>query len=120
MYRVLIADDSQPIRLLLRVWLQVTDEFAVVGEAEDGRQAVRLAADLLPDVVLLDLSMPDLDGLEALPLIHRAAPGVQVVVVTAFDAARGRPAAMSAGAAAYFDKGTIDPDFGTHLLAVLR
>ena len=77
--RVLLVDDVPDIRLLLRLGLQSDRRFAIVGEAEDGAQAVSLAEDLRPDVIILDLAMPVMDGFQALPEIHRVAPETRVL-----------------------------------------
>ena len=81
---VLLADDVEDVRYLFRVVIEVDGRFEVVGEATTGREAVDLAASLRPDVVLLDLAMPEMGGLEALPLIKAASPATKVIVVTAF------------------------------------
>lgn len=103
--RVLLVDDAADIRLLLRTMLRRTG-FLVVGEAADGAEGARLAAELQPDLILLDLSMPVMDGLEALPLIRRDAPEATVIVLSGFDRERMEPAAIAAGAHAYFEKGS--------------
>ncbi|MDX6197735.1 MAG: hypothetical protein QOJ79_886 [Actinomycetota bacterium] len=103
--RVLLADDAEDIRLLLRLNLASRDGFDVVAEAGDGEQAVRLAAEHLPDVVLLDLSMPVMDGLQAIPEIRRVSPKTRIVVLSGFDGARMKPVAMELGADAYVEKG---------------
>lgn len=77
--KVLLVDDVPDIRLLLRVGLQSDGRFSIVGEAEDGEQAVALARHLRPDVIVLDLAMPVMDGFEAIPEIHRVAPDSRVL-----------------------------------------
>ncbi len=81
-------------------------EFQVVGEASGGREGVRKAAELNPDVVLLDLEMPEMDGVEALQLMREQAPEVRVIVFTAFDTDDRILAAVQAGAQGYILKGT--------------
>ena len=105
--RVLIADDVADLRILLRMALEETGVFAVVAEAADGAEAVEAAAAHTPDLVVLDLSMPVLDGLEALPLILEVAPEACVVVLSGFAASRMAGRALEAGAIAYFEKGDI-------------
>src|SRR4051812_43836917 len=83
--RVVLVDDSANIRVLVRTHLELDGRFAVVGEAADGRAAVQLARDLRPDAVVLDLAMPVMDGLHALPLIRDAAPPTKIVVLSGFD-----------------------------------
>jgi DNA-binding NarL/FixJ family response regulator len=101
--RVLLVDDVADIRLLLRSLFEVHPGVEVVGEAGDGRQAIELAAGTQPDLVVLDLSMPVMDGVEALPAIREAAPGARVVVLSAIP--RGvDPGAIAAGAVAYVEK----------------
>src|SRR5437870_947474 len=76
--RIVLADDVEDIRYLFRVVLEAAGRFEVVGEAATGREAVDLARSLQPDVILLDLGMPEMGGLEALPLIKVASPTTQV------------------------------------------
>lgn len=108
-HRVLVVDDTPDIRDLVALTLEVTGggEFEVVGEAGDGRAAIEEAARLLPDLVLLDLAMPVMDGLEALPAIRRAAPGAKVLVLSGFNARELGGEAMEAGASGYMEKGGI-------------
>ncbi|MGN6605691.1 MAG: response regulator transcription factor [Jatrophihabitans sp.] len=103
--RILIADDFQDVRMLLRLQLQRTGRFEVVGEAANGEEAVSRATELQPDVVLLDMSMPRMDGLEALPLIRDAVPNVRVLVLSGFDEGSMAQKALELGADGYIEKG---------------
>lgn len=103
--RVVVADDVEALRALIRLALEEHKDIDVVGEAADGRQAVALASALAPDVILLDVSMPGCDGLEALIEIRREAPAVAVVMLSGFAAARLAAQALEHGASAYLEKG---------------
>jgi PAS domain S-box-containing protein len=103
--RILLVDDNPDIRDLLRAQLEPLGRYDIVGEAGDGQAAIDAAAELRPDVVLLDLAMPRMDGLQALPQILEAVPGVRVIVLSGFDADSMAPKALSAGAARYVEKG---------------
>src|SRR5437764_12622524 len=81
--RVLLADDLADIRLVMRLLLEADGRVEIVGEATDGAEAVRLAGELHPDAIVLDLRMPGMDGVTALPLIRDAAPGTVVVALSA-------------------------------------
>src|SRR5437667_6512729 len=100
---ILIVDDHPLTRDALATLLD-QHGFGVVGQAGDGNEAIALAKRLQPDLVLLDLSMPDLDGLGALPLIRDAAPGCEVVVLTASGTEDNLLAAIRGGAAGYLLK----------------
>ncbi|HEY1487199.1 MAG TPA: response regulator transcription factor [Micromonosporaceae bacterium] len=104
--RVVIADDHPVFRSGLQALLGVEPGIEVVGEAQTGVEAVRLANDLVPDVVLMDLHMPDLDGVAATKQIMHDRPGVAVLVFTMFDDDDSVFAAMRAGARGYLLKGT--------------
>jgi signal transduction histidine kinase len=104
--RVLLADDTAEIRSLLRIVLELDGRFEVVGEAADGHEAVQAADDLRPDVAVVDLAMPVMDGLEAIPLIRDCSPDTKVVVLSAFSARQMREQALAAGAHGYLEKGT--------------
>jgi DNA-binding NarL/FixJ family response regulator len=93
------------MRIVLRVVLEAEGDIEVVGEAGDGLEALAEVERLQPDVVVLDLSMPRLDGLEALPRLRDVAPGVAVVVFSGYAASRMRKAAMDGGATRYVEKG---------------
>jgi DNA-binding NarL/FixJ family response regulator len=113
--RVLLCDDSPQIRELVRVVLELEGN-EVVSEAENGREAVDEAERLQPDVVLLDLSMPVMDGLEALPEIKRVAPDTRIVVLSGFDNQRLVSQALALGADGYVPKGG-DPEEIVHAVA---
>jgi two-component system, chemotaxis family, chemotaxis protein CheY len=101
--RVYICDDSPEYRMLLRMVL--SDEGAlIVGEGADGRECIEGAAATEPSIVLLDLNMPGLGGLEALPQLRAALPGVKIIVLTTSRAPESEQAAMAAGADGYLSK----------------
>src|SRR6185369_15686876 len=103
--RILIADDHPVVRDGLAAMLGTQPDFAVVGLAVDGHEAVRQAIDLSPDVVLLDLEMPGLDGVQALAQMRQVAPAVRAIVFTAFDTDERIVGAVQAGARGYLLKG---------------
>jgi DNA-binding NarL/FixJ family response regulator len=102
--RVLIADDDEGIRQALRDLLG-EEGMDVVGEASDGMGAVAAAKELDPDVVLMDLRMPDLGGAEATTMIRTARPNTQVIILSAYDDPALNRSAKEAGAYAYLVKG---------------
>ena len=104
-HRVLVVDDAEDLRMLLRARMETRNGLTVVGEAADGLAAVELASELQPDLVMLDLAMPRMDGLEALPLIRAAVPGVRVIVLSGFNQNTLAEKAMEAGADKYVVKG---------------
>jgi DNA-binding NarL/FixJ family response regulator len=101
MIKVLVVDDHGLVRSGLEQLIATTDDLELVGSAADGAEAVRLAADSSPDVILMDLSMPELDGIEATRQIVAADDSVQVVVLTSFSDQERILAALDAGAAGY-------------------
>lgn len=106
---VLVVDDHELVRRGLRDLLGTADDLTVVGAAADGDDAVRLAEQTQPDVVLMDLSMPGTDGVEATRRLARVSPGSRVVVLTSFSENERIVAALEAGAVGYLLK-DIDPD----------
>lgn len=102
---VVLCDDVSEMRKLLRYALETDPRMRVVGEAGDGREGARVIAELQPDVVLLDLSMPEMDGLETIPEISSSAPETAIVVFSGFAAERMRDPALSSGADRYIEKG---------------
>jgi DNA-binding NarL/FixJ family response regulator len=103
--RVFVADDVPDMRALVRFALEEDPDFVVVGEAGNGVAAVEGVANTDPDVILLDLSMPDLDGLEVIPYVVERAPHTGIVVFSGFEAARMRGPTTSLGAHSYVEKG---------------
>jgi DNA-binding NarL/FixJ family response regulator len=106
--RVLIADDHPMVRQGLRVFLELEPDLEVVGEAADGGEASALTAELLPDVVLLDLVMPGVDGLSALETLAERGLAERALVVTSFGEYRSALPALRAGARGYISK-DVDP-----------
>src|SRR5438445_2944435 len=108
--RILIADDHEVVRQGLRVSLGVDPSLEVVGEAADGAEAVRLAQRLHPDVVLMDLRMPEMDGIAATELIRRELPDTEVVALTSVLEDASVVGAVRAGAIGYLLKDTRAPE----------
>jgi DNA-binding NarL/FixJ family response regulator len=114
--RVVVADDQELVRAGFCVILGAADGIAVVGEAANGAQAVALAAECQPDVVLMDVRMPELDGLEAARLITARQPAPKVVMLTTFDLDDYVYAALRAGASGFLLKDSPRAD----LIAAVR
>ena len=106
--RAVIADNCPHVLTMLRLTLELEPGIDVVGEAADGLEAIEQARVLQPDVVVLDLEMPRLSGLDALPAIRGVAPATKVVVCSARERAIGERLAFDRGASAYLDKTELD------------
>ena len=102
--RVMLVDDHTMVRWGLATFLMVFEDFKLVGEAENGRTAVQLCAEVLPDVVLMDMAMPDMDGVTATRLIHHQFPQVRVIALTSFKEGKLIRDALEAGAIGYMLK----------------
>jgi CheY-like chemotaxis protein len=102
--RVYLVDDVRELRRLVRLVLEEDPAIEVVGEAGDGREGVEGVGEAQPDVVLLDLSMPDMDGLEAIPLMRERAPDARIVVLSGHEAGRVSLEALQQGATRYVNK----------------
>jgi DNA-binding NarL/FixJ family response regulator len=103
--RIFVADDVPDMRALVRFALEDAPDMVVVGEAGNGAEAVEGVGRTRPDVVLLDLSMPDLDGLEVIPVVLQRSPETGIVVFSGFEAARMRGPTTELGAHRYVEKG---------------
>jgi DNA-binding NarL/FixJ family response regulator len=110
MIRVLVADDHALVREGLKSLLSGASDIAVVGEVANGKEAIRAAIELKPDVVLLDVSMPVLNGMEALRLIRREIPEIKVIMVSMHSTAQHVYQALAAGAAGYVAKDAASED----------
>jgi DNA-binding NarL/FixJ family response regulator len=102
--RILIADDHPVVRTGLQGMLAKHEEFVIVGEAENGEQALRLTGERHPDVVLMDLRMPVMDGVQATTQIRQQYPRVQILILTTYDSDRDIVSAIHAGAIGYLLK----------------
>ena len=107
------------LRQLIKLTLERSGRFEVVGQASNGREGVDVATAHEPDLVLLDISMPVMDGLEALPLICARVPSATVVMLSGFSEARLGAEAAAGGAAAYLEKGLAPDALVARLLEVL-
>jgi DNA-binding NarL/FixJ family response regulator len=102
--RVLVVDDHKVVRQGLSRLLAAEPDMEIVGEAADGKVAVELTRQLIPDVVLMDISMPVLNGIEATRVIHAECPAVRVIGLSMFEEAEQALAMQDAGAVAYLTK----------------
>ncbi|MGH2806807.1 MAG: response regulator [Actinomycetota bacterium] len=118
-FRIVLADDVFDLRFMVKLALERSGHFVVVAEAENGDEAVEMALEHQPDLVLLDVSMPVKDGLEALPDIRKVSPDAKVVMLSGFEAARLASTALESGAAAYLEKGIPPRELVDELLKVL-
>jgi DNA-binding NarL/FixJ family response regulator len=117
---ILIADDHQPFRIGLRALLATVPEFNIVGEATTGEEVVRMAITLQPDIILMDLQMPDLTGIEATRRILATSPHIGVVVLTMFEDDDSVFAALRAGARGYLLKGALRADILRAIRSVIN
>lgn len=114
--RIVLVEDHPDVRGVIGALLSYEDRFVLVGEAENGQEGITVARREQPDIVLLDLAMPVMDGLTALPIIQEAVPQAKIVVLSGFGTDRTVHAAMRAGASAFLHK---DADLPTNLIQVL-
>jgi DNA-binding NarL/FixJ family response regulator len=108
--RVLIVDDQEPFRMAARMVVEATDGFEVVGEVDTGEGSVDAATDLHPDLVLMDVNLPGIDGLDATRQILAANQTVVVLLLSTYEEAEYAPRAAECGAAAYIPKSAFGPD----------
>ncbi len=108
--RILIADDHGIVRKGLRLQLEQREQFAVVGEASDGREAVRIAEELAPDVVIMDIAMPNLNGIDAAAQMVKRNPELKVIILSMHSDESYVTRALTAGVKGYLLKETADVD----------
>ncbi len=108
--RVLIVDDQEPFRVAARMVVDITDGFEVVGEAETGEDSVRMAEELAPDLVLMDVNLPGINGLDATRQILAGSNPVVVLLLSTYEEEEYAPRAAECGAAAYIPKSAFGPD----------
>jgi pilus assembly protein CpaE len=118
--RVLVVDDDPGFRETLRGLLAQREQAVVLGEAGSGEEALRLAEVLHPDVVLMDLAMPRMNGLEATRRLKARWPAMAVIILTVHDEGAYRRTALAAGAAAFLEKKTLGVDLWPTLLRVTK
>ena len=104
MIRVLLVDDQAVVRRALRARFHLEPDLQIVGEATSGREALALAQTLVPDVVLMDIAMPGMDGIEATAAMHRKVPQSAVIILSISDDRQTREQAQDAGAVAFVEK----------------
>jgi two-component system, NarL family, response regulator LiaR len=103
--RVMIVDDNKFVRRALVTTLRQSADFKMVGEATNGQDAVRLCEGLQPDVVLMDINMPIMDGVTATQIIHKKYPNVQIIILSNLDNKKIKQDALQAGAIMLLEKG---------------
>ncbi len=108
--KIMTADDHPLIRSALRTALSRYEEFEIVGEASDGEEAVKLALELVPDVIIMDINMPKLNGLEATRNIKEKCPEIAVLILTIYDDDEHISAVLECGAAGYLTKKVFDEE----------
>lgn len=108
--RVLIVDDQEPFRLAARMVVEATDGFDVVGEAETGEDSVTMARELAPDLVLMDVNLPGINGLDATRQILVGSDTVVVLLLSTYEEEEYAPRAAECGAKAYIPKAVFGPD----------
>jgi DNA-binding NarL/FixJ family response regulator len=118
--RVVVADVTPDVRQLVRMILELDGDFEVVGEAANGAEAVRLSEEQEPDVVVLDLAMPVMDGLQAIPEIRRVCASAKIVILSGFEESAMANKALKLGADAYIAKGAMPGDMVAKFKEVCR
>jgi DNA-binding NarL/FixJ family response regulator len=117
--RILLADDNDAVRFWVRLLLE-RNGFTVVGEAGDGREAIRLAQEFPSDIAILDISMPELSGLEAAQTLRSVSPATKVIIMSVHDHDSYILEALKSGARAYVSKNTARSDLLDAIRAVQR
>jgi NarL family two-component system response regulator LiaR len=117
---VMLVDDHAIVRQGLRTYLELQPDIEVVGEASDGKQAIAMVRDLLPDVILMDLVMPNADGVEATRAVTSLSPSTRVIVLTSFSEDEKVFASIKAGAQGYLMKDVLPQDLVAAIRTVYR
>ena len=117
---LLVVDDDPGFRETLRILLTQRDEVVVLGEAESGEEALRLAETLRPDVILMDLVMPRMNGLETTRRLKARWPALGIIIITVHDDEAYRRTALAAGAEGFLVKKTLGVDLWPTLLKIAR
>jgi len=118
--RILLADDHAVLRAGLRMLLDAKPDMEIVGEADEGLQAIELARSLSPDVILLDLTMPGMDGLTALPRLKQTIPETHILILTMHEDEAYLRQALRSGASGYVLKRAVDTELVAAIRAVVR
>ena len=118
--RVLLVDDVHDLRTLFRHALARDERVEVIGEAADGIEAIEKARELRPDVVVLDLAMPRLDGMRAIPRLHEASPGVRIMVLSGFSSPKLAARAIASCATGFVEKGISPFELADVIVQVFR
>jgi len=114
--KVLIVDDDMRFRRFVKELFSSEEDFQIIGEAANGQEAILMAKELKPDLVLMDISMPRMNGLDATRLLKEIIPKLEIIILTIHDLEEYREAAMASGASAYVLKKAIMED----LIPVVR
>jgi len=117
---ILIVDDHAMIRALLTRHLHMEHDFVVVGEAEDGPEGISKAGALTPDVILMDVAMPGMSGIEATRLIHDRLPQIKVLMLTLYASNENCRRALQSGASGYLLKDSVDDEVVTAIRSVMK
>lgn len=118
--RVMIVDDHDVVRRGLSIFFQAFDDLALVAEASNGQEAVELCGQVHPDVVLMDLVMPEMDGISATKIIRSRYPNIQIIALTSFRDDESVEAMMQAGAIGYLLKNTSIDELANTILTAHR
>ena len=118
--RILIADDHMLMRMGIAALVSTARDMAVVGEARNGREAVELAGSLRPDVVIMDLMMPEMSGGEATKAIHEAHPGIRIVILTTYGTSAELATAVTNGAVGVLLKDKVEMDLLNTIRSVVE